>query len=389
MSSSDSSERRRRPLRDALLVGALALGLLGALELAARALTAPPEPRWWLDVPTLGWRLRPDFVGEISDAQRAIDAQGLLSLDSGQAAAGRPGPILVLGDSRAFGSAVAADATFAEVLDRRLPAIDVLNLGVPGYSAVQGVERLRDEIPLRRPRAVIFGFGFNDRRSVERAAEVDEPTAFTRRARRLRRIGWIGRLRVVGALGSLVRGASGVDVTTLRPRVDPERYRRALDAAARLAAAHDVELILLQLGDHPRQAAPLELGERRAQGAPERAVAPLERAVALDNAFSDAARRRLVDIHRALGDAASADAVRHSPRRLRSLAGGFPILAENDYRRSVEDVAAAHGLVWIDAERALATHPDWFFDYCHFDARGHQRVAQLLERELRQRRLLV
>ncbi|MEM9493265.1 MAG: 2-succinyl-5-enolpyruvyl-6-hydroxy-3-cyclohexene-1-carboxylic-acid synthase [Myxococcota bacterium] len=70
-------------------------------------------------------------------------------------------------------------------------------------------------------------------------------------------------------------------------------------------------------------------------------------------------------------------------------AAGFPILAENAYRRSVQDVAAAHGLVWIDAERALAAHPDWFFDYCHFDARGHRRVAQLLERELRQRRLLL
>ncbi len=46
-----------------------------------------------------------------------------------------PGPrICVLGDSYVFGSGVAWDDTLGEALRRRLPAYEVLNLGVPGHN---------------------------------------------------------------------------------------------------------------------------------------------------------------------------------------------------------------------------------------------------------------
>ncbi len=74
--------------------------------------------------------------------------------------------LLVLGDSFAFGFFVDDHQTFSARLARRpTPApVEVLNAGVPGYSAAQGLLYLRELLPSTNPDAVAIAFGTNDAR---------------------------------------------------------------------------------------------------------------------------------------------------------------------------------------------------------------------------------
>jgi lysophospholipase L1-like esterase len=48
------------------------------------------------------------------------------------------------------------------------------------------------------------------------------------------------------------------------------------------------------------------------------------------------------------------------------------------YDRVAAEVAAEEGIRFVDAVEALGGRPELFMDECHFDARGHALVAELL-----------
>jgi hypothetical protein len=116
--------------------------------------------------PELGWTLRPDVSGLVSDepwqADLATNALGFRDVPHGKKAMGVT-RVAVLGDSFVFGSGVKQD----EPLTRRLaallgPSFEVVNLGVAGYGTDQALLTLRRWGPRLSPDVVLAGFFWND-----------------------------------------------------------------------------------------------------------------------------------------------------------------------------------------------------------------------------------
>lgn len=157
------------------LVAALVLALLGA-ELVARhrypnlrydaARQARPEDLFmqfdrhmgWVNVPGKQVRFRRlDF-----DTKVTINADGFRGPEVPLARTPGRFRIVLLGDSYAFGHGVNDGETSADHLARLLPATDVVNLGVTGYSTDQELLLLRERGLAWRPDLVILYLCAND-----------------------------------------------------------------------------------------------------------------------------------------------------------------------------------------------------------------------------------
>ncbi|MCC7486347.1 MAG: hypothetical protein IT529_15350 [Burkholderiales bacterium] len=82
--------------------------------------------------------------------------------------------IVTLGDSFTWGYGVRREAAYPALLERRLAATEVINLGVTGFGLRQAFEFLKLEGALYRPDAVILGLCQND--IYEGRPRVDPPT---------------------------------------------------------------------------------------------------------------------------------------------------------------------------------------------------------------------
>lgn len=339
---------------------------------------------WLQSSPELGWRLRPGFRGMAFGAPRAFGVVGLLSEGSLPSNRRRRRPILLLGDSRAFGIGVRSEESFAALLQRQLPEREIVNLGVPGYSSFQGVTALRLYGSRLSPEVVVFAFGFNDRRYERRAEDADSARRFRRMARRA---AWVRLARSL-ALVDLLAGrnrreeeerAHLLDLATVVPRVSPDAYRANLEAAVDYCAARRIRLFFLLFHDNPEETRPLVRGlGRLRRGRLAVAERELRAAVALKNSFSDAARLSLAHLYEQTGRRRAAQQVRVSPRTLFSLSGGYPIFANGEYEAIAFQVASEHGIEVVPAGRVIDEHPEWYFNFCHFNREGHRAVADLL-----------
>jgi lysophospholipase L1-like esterase len=352
----------------------------------------PADEPWMAYSREAGWIRRPGFSGQVESAVRTFDAQGLFPNDA-RGLARRPRRsrkvILAAGDSRTFGVGVDVDATWVEQLEHRLAETEVVNLGAPGYSALQGrvaLERALERPEMSRPDVVIFAFGFNERRYVLHPEDADGAAAFSRNARRA---AWAARLRKSALLSRWSRPAATgrtperLDLGSVVPRLPPARFQRELDSVAALCARRGVRLVLLWLPDNPLQAGPLRAGLRAVRnGDLEAARAAFQSGAKADNAFSDAARLELARVDERLGRGEEARAARTSPRLFFSSSGGYPVLADLSYRAAAHQVARARGVMIVDAAQRLEAEPGIFLDFCHFDARGHGIVADLLAARL-------
>ena len=360
------------------------LFLLGLVELGLRAWAPAPEPDGprsedilELD-PILGWRLKPGFDGPAFGARRHISEDGLQTIDTEQAHGTRP-KVLVFGDSRSFGNGVRPDQTYAEVLDSQLPAHDVINLAVPGYSSYQGLAALRLALPLYRPDLVIFAFGFNDRRSVLGDAAVDGTDTFLRNARRRRLLDAARNLRLftflLGYQQAEGRSAPPAPIEHLHPRVSPDSYAFNISAAAELSRRAEAKFLLLLMRDAPSQSEDLDLGYGLAKSNRwVQAQAHLERAVDADNVFSDAARILLSQL-RARQNLPYSSTI---PSPVVSVFGGRPLLPQAPYLSAAREFSAVDAQDVVDVGPWLDAHPDVFYDFCHFLAPGHEEIARRL-----------
>ncbi len=169
--------------------------------------------------------------------------------------------VVALGDSSTFGWGVESEQAYPRVLEALLRerhpgrAIEVINLGVCGYSSLQGLMLLEREGLLYQPDVVTLSYGSND------YSAVDEPLDVTLRRQEglsgaLR--GWLHRSRAyqlyAAWLLSRVRGSPSAPQPAGAPgppghpvilNVGPDRSRENLEALAARARREEIDPIFV------------------------------------------------------------------------------------------------------------------------------------------------
>jgi len=296
-----------------------------------------PKTSVFVEDPELGWRMRPDAVGEWGGVEVRVNRRGL----RGPAVEDRKPPgvrrLLFLGDSVTFGFGVAeVDEVFPSRVGRSLEEalgknVEVVNAGVGGYSPWQELAFLEREGLRYAPDLVVIGFVLND---------VTEKLALVRYGGSER--GW-----------QLAR--------TARSRLDHWLSRSALATAARESFA------VLRFGRDVR------LGAQAAEmGAVRRLVtdpASFERAwrITLDNV------RRIVLSARERG----------IPSLLVIFPYAFQLEAPGELsgpQRRLVGFANGLGVLAVDLLPTLAAlgAEAAFLDGSHLSVEGHSRVAEVI-----------
>lgn len=133
----------------ALLVVEVGLRLWGTNLAALRDSVLPvDDPRGFVIRPSL----RVAFYGLYDRIPGGVtwesNADGFRA-DRSATATPAPGDyrIATFGDSAAFGWSVNLAATFEEQMERRVPGLEVLNFGVPGYNAANVAEHVKRNLP--------------------------------------------------------------------------------------------------------------------------------------------------------------------------------------------------------------------------------------------------
>jgi lysophospholipase L1-like esterase len=351
---------------------------------------------WFRYSPVLGWERRPGFKGKSDDdIDREFDGQGFFEVDSRNAAEPASNKVLFIGDSNTFGFGVPTAAGFAEYVERILPGVRTVNLGVTGYTSYQGRKALERYLSQIHPAVVVASFNWNDRRAVS-AGDEDGPAHFEKVYEASRRS--IG--RVNAALGYLYsyRGLGAVmrrlgllatsdvirePVDKLRPRVDEMQYRENLAAIAGLTSRAGIPLVFVLLRDNPLQSGLLNRGIDRLAGSQiEAAIEDFKALVRANGPDADLARIYLARAYRAVGRTREADEVLLPGDETIYLLGGHPIRLDRDYNAIMREVAEKYKVDVVDAASALESDPYDYIDACHFDSGGHRKVAELLAADL-------
>jgi GDSL-like Lipase/Acylhydrolase family len=153
-------------LRAALVLVSTALALLIAGAVLrrgpAQAVRRAEGPKVAVHDPLLGWRLRPEArerhrTAEYDVAVR-VNSQGFRA-DREYAEVPPPGVtrVVAVGDSFTYGQGVEAHEAFPALLERSLPAAEVVNLGVAGYGTDQQLLMLESRGLRFRPDVVVLG----------------------------------------------------------------------------------------------------------------------------------------------------------------------------------------------------------------------------------------
>lgn len=257
------------PLRKKLLFSAVVvLGVLAILEGGARLLVhVVPNSRWEFHRqlvdsvgfpalndalapdPVLFWSLRPNLEQKALSGRIAAsgDVRFTLSTDGGghrrvPTVAGSRRLVAFLGDSCTFGFGVNDDQTFAALVQQRMPEVQAVNLGVPGYTAYQGRVQLT-RVPFSAPpAAVVVTFGFNDeavwdnRSDLEHAEDLESQRS------------WVHASRFMSALASLLRppaAATAAPAGPRRPRLTDEEFTSQIRSIAQWCRARGAKPLLV------------------------------------------------------------------------------------------------------------------------------------------------
>jgi lysophospholipase L1-like esterase/tetratricopeptide (TPR) repeat protein len=275
--------RRRGALRGPLVALALLGLLLGAVEAALRLAEREPTleeataaairlrvPDGKLTVwdPDLYYRLRP---GPLLAGHYPINAQGYRGPEFERAAPPGTLRIVCLGDSSTFGLTVADEDTWPAQLQRILAGlyegsrrVEVVNVGVIGYSTEQNRRQLvRDVLPLRPDAVVLCPTAQND--ATLRLGPPDEVLLERNGSLPAR----LSQLRVVQRLGfdftpgDFPAGAEAVALGLrpgqpgVGPRVPPARFSENLRAMAQCARDAGVACLYVATPHDPARTAGL------------------------------------------------------------------------------------------------------------------------------------
>lgn len=117
--------------------------------------------------PDAGWRCRPNldlrFVEPgLYDVRVRCNSQGLRDREHASAKQAGARRILCVGDSYVWGQGVENEQTVASLVERDLPGVETINLGVAGYSSVQELVRLETDGLSYQPDWTVVFFCDND-----------------------------------------------------------------------------------------------------------------------------------------------------------------------------------------------------------------------------------
>ena len=110
--------------------------------------------------PLLGWRSRPNFRNVepmFGSRHVSTNAKGARGRRDYPYERGEKSRIVVIGDSFAFGWGVSDDETYSALVERSLPDVEVINLGIGGYGTDQMLLMLRSEGLKYQPDLIVVG----------------------------------------------------------------------------------------------------------------------------------------------------------------------------------------------------------------------------------------
>lgn len=376
---------------------------LSRIVLTVREDLSSQEPGWYQYASDVGWERRPLFkgvdIGERNGHQpvqpvRDFDAQGFFAVDTAQIHDTTHKRILAIGDSNTFGWGVPTSSAFPEVLDALREDTNVINLGVSGYTSLQGYETLAKHFATVRPDLLIASFGFNDRRVVPAEEGIDSREKFEREAQShqfdyVRRKIYLYRMiqAIMSKLGLGKRGTRTdllVDLKTAKTRVSPEQYRHNLERIAQFCRERQVPLVFVLFQDNPAHSEHLRAGITHLNhGRYDQAEAELRIAVNMDNWLSELARKYLSVVldHRGASEEAKSMATLALPVE-KMMHGGGLLRLDIEYNEIMRAVGREYGATVVEAGQALAQDASLYLDLAHPDERGHRLVAMLLNRAI-------
>jgi lysophospholipase L1-like esterase len=200
--------------------------------------------------PDLIWRLVPDRTFRVYDFEFETNRFGTRDPAPSESKSAEAYRVVCLGDSTAFGNFTSYPAELAKILSAALPdrRVQVLNAGIPGYSARQGLELLRRDLLALQPDLVTWCFGFNNAKD-GMGGESDD--TIVRRAQsprsQFRRLLMSSRFcEWVAEFVTATREPSeGFTAGASVPRVSPEEHGRWLAEASALCATAGVSLVAI------------------------------------------------------------------------------------------------------------------------------------------------
>jgi lysophospholipase L1-like esterase len=163
------------------LSAAITIVVLCALEAAVRMWFPQWVPRsarmtaFWQFDPRYGWSHAPGTSGRFAslgfDIEVAINAQGFRGPETTHARASGSRRVVLLGDSHAWGFGVEEEQSFARLLEQLIPNLQVVNLGVSGYSTDQELLLYQEEGHRYETDVVMLVVAHNDLRGNTRTIE--------------------------------------------------------------------------------------------------------------------------------------------------------------------------------------------------------------------------
>lgn len=387
----------RLKVRPWMVTLAAPLVAYGALHLAAREAL---RQKGWFDSwqyttrgdHKTGYRLRAGVHNRFGGVPVYVNADGLrvpAPADHVRQKLATELRVVVLGDSNSFGADLAYEQTYSaelerELRERRASAVSVINAGVPGYSLLQTLERLKQLAPLKPDLIVVTVNGANDRLFIGRA---DSPLAFEHdfSLRRYEFGDFISYPILYWSQRSALENASSAAVPDLSrapptARVPLAWYPALLQDLLREARRQGASLLLLSTGEST-DSVTIDAGLAALKGHDLRlALSQFEQAqVEQPGLFLPAYHAYQLALE--LGDP---DRARAAARRYRAdYAADREHYLKNlvhcslEYASSVNRFADEFKVSLLDLHEAFLTQHVRFHEG-HFDANGHRLVAQAL-----------
>ncbi|MFC2166998.1 GDSL-type esterase/lipase family protein [Acidobacteriota bacterium] len=336
--------------------------------------------RPFVHTPELGWELRPNFTGSIYGKSCEVDKDGFLVEDTPQINDDKRPKVVFIGDSWTFGNKTSVRSTFVEIVDDLLPEMNVINMGIPGYSSFQGYVTIQKRALDLNPSLIVVSFSLNDRRFVLREEDRDSLEKFEilYKVQSKQKIAdYIYLFKGLNYLKEKMYPLEQIDLRTVYARVPPEAFYENLIKIAALSSEKNIPLVFLLFKDNPNAIENLLKGVMDLKNSDyDSAIANLKRADSLENYYQPLARKYLSEAYEKKGLMDEANDILTMKLPFQSIHGNQVLYFTEEYNVIMRRVAEEKNLAVADP--TLILDENSFLDYTHLNEQGHKQVALLL-----------